>query len=310
MCPPFRSVAFASMTFLLATFPPHASRDNFGSLPRDQSRPVASREEIIAEWRKRTNTFKSFEFTWIEHQVHPRGWIPNPRFAEREWLDIPGVLIDRMYDVTKTLAVDGDRMRYAFELARKPEADGLTITDPHGSNTGYGEGKHYTHVSVFDGRATTTTLTRLDDNMPPAVLRADGNIEAQNLDTRPIMMALRPLDPVMGHRLIERAVPNFGRRVFKARSTMILEERRDPSGWKTSLWIEPERESLVNRCHVEFEQWMMVEMDIDYVHDLRWGWIPSGWEVSGRLADGSFRPISQAKVISYRINLPVAIDPR
>ena len=103
------------------------------------------------------------------------------------------------------------------------------------------------------------------------------------------MMALRPLDSVMGHLLIDRAVPNEGRRFFNGRSTMILEERYDPSGWKTSLWIEPERNFLVNRYHVFFQAKTVVEIDIDYVEDTRWGWIPNGWRVSQMLDDGTIR---------------------
>jgi len=85
-----------------------------------------------------------------------------------------------------------------------------------------------------------TRLSSLTDSPPAVISQTMTNVDAQNLDTRAIMMALRPLDPVMGHLLIDRAVTNEGRRFFKGRSTMILEERHDPSGWKTSLWIEPE----------------------------------------------------------------------
>jgi hypothetical protein len=88
---------------------------------------------------------------------------------------------------------------------------------------------------------------------------------------------------------------------------MILEERHDPSGWKTSLWIEPERDFLVNRYHVFFETKTIVEIDIDYVEDARWGWIPNGWRVSEMLDDGTTRLVSEAKVTSYGINQPIGI---
>src|SRR5438093_12574030 len=43
------------------------------------------------------------------------------------------------------------------------------------------------------------------------------------------------------------------------------EERHDPAGWKSILWIEPERDFLVSRYVVYFEQHNIVDADIDYV---------------------------------------------
>jgi hypothetical protein len=284
------------------------AKDNFGALPRDRGKPVATRPEIIAAWRKRTETIQSFRFAWTERQIHPKGWIPNPRFPEREWLNIPGLRRDRTYTVSKTLSVDGNKMRYAFELNRPSEPDGVIIMSPTGDTTGFGEGRHYSYVSVFDGQSEQVRLTLLNGDMPPTAFATTSNVDAQDLDTRPIMMALRPLDPVMGHLLVDRAVPNEGRRIFKGRSTMILEERRDPSGWKTSVWIEPERDFLVNRYHVCFEQQISIEIDVDYVQDARWGWIPNAWTVSEMLADGKVHRLTEARVTSYAINELIAAE--
>ncbi|HMI42491.1 MAG TPA: hypothetical protein VK516_02645, partial [Gemmatimonadaceae bacterium] len=134
------------------------------------------------------------------------------------------------------------------------------------------------------------------------------NIDAQNLDTRPILMAFRPLDPVMGHRLIDRAITNLSRTFYRGKSTFLLEERHDPSGWKTLLWIEPERNFLVSRYVMSFEQKMIVDINIDYLQDARWGWIPSGWRVTEMLSDGSRRVVSVAKVTSYSINVPIGTE--
>ena len=52
----------------------------------------------------------------------------------------------------------------------------------------------------------------------------------------------------------------------------------------------------------------MVDIDIDYASDPRWGWIPSGWRVSEMLADGSMRLVAEARVSSYSLNLPIGIS--
>ena len=186
-------------------------------------------------------------------------------------------------------------MRYTLEVDRAEEP-------------GLGVGRHYRYVSVFDGQAGKTYLSSMTNTPPEVVRSVSPGEDAQNLDTRPLLMVLRPLHPVMGHLLIDRAVPNQGRRFYKGRSTMILEERHDPSGWKTSLWIEPEREFLVSRYRAAFEQKFVVDIDIDYEQDPRWGWIPSGWRVSEMLADGSTRLVTEARVTSYSINLPIEIS--
>ncbi len=274
----------------------------------DRSKPVPAKAEVVKAWQKRQDAIRSFRFAWTEQQTHPKGWLPNPRYPQREWLDIPGLLKDRSYTVSKTLVVDGNKMRSSFELDRKAEPDGYFIVSPQGDNTGFGEGKHYSYISVFDGQMGSVRHTSLNDSPPPTVSQTTMNIDAQNLDNRAIMMAFRPLDSAMGHLLIDRAVTNQMRSFHKGKSTFLLEERRDPSGWKTIFRIEPERKFLVNQILVPFEQRLIVQIDIDYVEDQKWGWIPSGWQVSQMLDDGSTRLLSEAKVTSYSINQPISAE--
>ena len=276
--------------------------------PRDRSKPVPAKSEIIAAWQKRQAAVNTFRFAWTEEQTHPKGWLSNPRYPERERSAIPGLLIDRSYIVAKTLAVAGNKMRYSFEIDRKEEPDGVDVVARQGSNRGLGVRRHYSYVTIFDGRIGTTRLSSFLDHPPETISQTTANVDAQNLDTRPILMAFRPLDPVMGHRLIDRAITNLSRTFYRGKSTFLLEERHDPSGWKTLLWIEPERNFLVSRYVMSFEQKMIVDIDIDYLPDARWGWIPSGWRVTEMLSDGSRRVVSVAKVTSYSINVPIGTE--
>lgn len=274
----------------------------------DRSKPVPAKAEVITAWQKRQGAIRTFRFAWTEQQTHPKGWLPNPRFPQREWTLIPGLLTDRSYTVAKTLAVDGARMRYSFELDRKEEADGVRVASPTGANKGLGLRRHYAYVSVFDGQTGKTSLTSLL-NSPPAVLSQTlTNADAQNLDTRAMMMAFRPLDAMMGHPRLDRAVTNQVRTIYKGKSTFLLEEQADPSGWKMILRIEPERDFLVCEYLVVFEQKLIADINIDYAEDKQWGWIPSGWQITQMLDDGSTRLLSEAKVTSYSINQPIKIE--
>ena len=275
---------------------------------RDRSRPVPAKSEIIAAWQKRQSAINTFRFAWTEEQTHPKGWLSNPRYPERERSAIPGLLIDRSYVVAKILAVAGNKMRYSFELDRKEEADGVDVIAQQGGNRGLGVRRHYSYVSVFDGQVGTARLGSFLDHPPGTIIQTTANVDAQNLDTRPILMAFRPLDAVMGHQLIDRAITNLSRMFYRGKSTFLLEERHDPSGWKTLLWIEPERNFLVSRYVVSFEQKMIVDINIDYVQDARWGWIPSGWRVTEMLSDGSRRLVAVARVTSYSINVPIRTE--
>jgi len=292
--------------FLIFLISPRlAAQIELGRPQLDRSKPVPQKGEVLAAWQKRQSAVKTFRFIWTEQQTHPQGWLPNPLYPEREWLAIPALLIDRSYTVSKALAVDGNMMRYSFQIDRKEEPDGVRVISPQGANKGLGERRNYSYVSVFDGRMGKTNLVSLTGS-PTAVIRQTiTNVDAQNLDTRAVLMALRPLDPVMGHLLVDRAVTNQVRMFYKDKSTFILEEERDPSGWKTLLWIEPDRNFLVSRYIVTFEQEVIVDIDIDYVEDPRWGWIPNGWRVMEKLADGSKRLVAEAKVLSYSINEPI-----
>lgn len=74
----------------------------------DRSKPVPSKSEVIAAWRKRQDAIRTFRFDWSEQQTHVRGWIPNPRFA------FPAMFADRTETVSKSLTVDGGTMRYSL----------------------------------------------------------------------------------------------------------------------------------------------------------------------------------------------------
>lgn len=273
----------------------------------DRSKPVPAKTEVVKAWQKRQDAIKTFRFAWTEQQTHPKGWLPNPRFPQRERSDIPALFKDRNFTVSKTLAVDGGKMRYSYVLERKPEPDGFIIVSPEGDNKGLGEGKHYSYVSVFDGQGKTT-LTTLKESPPPVISQSMTNADAQNLDTRAILMAFRPLDSVMGHLLIDRAVCNQMRTFYNGKSTFLLEERRDPSGWKMILRIEPERDFIIRQFLVVFESKLIAEINIDYIEDAKWGWIPNGWQISGMLDDGAMRLLSEAKVTSYNINQPISAE--
>jgi hypothetical protein len=283
-------------------------QDERGRLQRDRSTPVPTKAQLVNVWQKRQDAFKTARFAWTEQQTHHKGWLPNPRFPEREWLNIPGLLIDRSYIVSKTLSLDGNKMRYTFEIDRREEPDGVDVIVPQGDNKGLGVRRNYSYISVFDGQVGKTRLTSLTGSPPLAIREAASNMDAQNLDTRPILMVLRPLDPVMGHLLLDRAVIPPGRFIYKGRSQITLEERHDPSGWKTNLWVDPERDFVVSRYSVAFEQKYVVVIDIDYAEDARWGWIPSGWQVAEMMADGSMRVVSVAKLSSYSINEHIGIE--
>lgn len=263
-----------------------------GSHPQlDQSKPVPPKADVLAAWQRRQSAIHSFRFEWTEEQTQLRGWVANPRYPERERLAAPS-FEDRRYVVSKMLAVSGDSMRYSYTFDRRDEGD----------TTGNSDRRHYSYAyeSVFDGRRNTARATSLSDT-PATISHANDNREAQNLDTRAILLALRPLNPILGDLLVDRAVPNLSRTIYRGHSTFLLEERRDPLGWKTILWIEPERDFLVSRFVVMFENTCVVDMDIDYMRDVRYGWIPAGWRVTELLADGSRRLLSTAKVSSHAI---------
>ncbi len=298
--------ALAVTLFLAFSVAP--GQDPAGPPRLDRSKPVPSKADVIAAWQKRQDAIKTFRFAWTEQQTHPQGRLPNPRHVEREWSAIPALLVDRSYRVAKTLAVDGNMMRYAFELDRAEEADGIRVVSTHGEQRGLGVRRHYSYVSVFDGQRGETRLSSLTGSPPAAIRRAATNEDAQNLDTRALLLAFRPLDAVMGHLLMDRAVTNGGRVFYKGRSTFLLEERHDPSGWKTVLWLEPERDFVVSRFTVLFEQKWIVDMDIDYKQDQHWAWIPSGWSITEMLTDGSRRLISTATVSSYSMNEAIGIE--
>lgn len=71
--------------------------------------------------------------------------------------------------------------------------------------------------------------------------------------------------------LYDRAVTHQRRFYYRGRSTRLLEERHDPSSWKALVWLEPERDFVVSKFALNYSQQRMVDMEIDYERDPRWG---------------------------------------
>ena len=86
--------------------------------------------------------------------------------------------------------------------------DGVRVVAPGGENKGLGVGRNYSYLGVFDGKLGRTQVSSLTGSPPDAGRQVTSNQDAQNLDTRAILMAFRPLDSTMGHLLMDRAVTN------------------------------------------------------------------------------------------------------
>ena len=64
----------------------------------------------------------------------------------------------------------------------------------------------------------------------------------------------------------------------------------------------------MTRLAVLFEQKAIVDVDIDYRRDPKWGWVPSGWRVVEMTSDHTRRLVAQAMVSAYGINVPLDPD--
>jgi hypothetical protein len=83
---------------------------------------------------------------------------------------------------------------------------------------------------------------------------------------------------------------------------MIVEEKHDSRGWKASLCVEPERDFVIRRSLLYLRNKTVVDVEIDYSRDSRWGWLPSGWRVLRANSDGSLWQSAVASVTGHMIN--------
>jgi hypothetical protein len=155
-----------------------------GRVRLDPNRPVPAKAEVIAAWRKRQESITSFQFGWSEELCHREGWIPNPRYTERERLTIPTLRFDRSYTVAKTLAVQSAMMRYSYQLDRAGEPDGVEVVAPNARIGGLGVRRYYSYLSVFDGERGRISVVSLTGSPPPVTQAVEANVDAQNLPER------------------------------------------------------------------------------------------------------------------------------
>lgn len=121
---------------------------------------------------------------------------------------------------------------------------------------------------------------------------------------RPVLLAIRPLDPNLGLLGAGRAAVTAGRDNSWRRmeSLMVLELPRDADGWKTSLWLDPERDFVIRRYLVVKGDLPVVEQTIDYFRDARFGWLPCRWVVNRTKPTGMLWRSAQARVTAISIN--------
>ena len=76
----------------------------------------------------------------------------------------------------------------------------------------------------------------------------------------------------------------------------------------TTLWTDRDQDFAVRRIVVANGKRVLVQYDIDYAKDAKYGWIPSHWKTTVNGSDGKAKTTVEGSVKSYKINpvIPIA----
>ena len=88
------------------------------------------------------------------------------------------------------------------------------------------------------------------------------------------------------------------------REHVIVQERRVSPRW--TLWADPARNFTITRYALSNDRRERVRADIQYAEHHEHGWVPIGWTIVERDADGSLVQSTSSVVELWEINVPIA----
>lgn len=226
-------------------------------------------DDVQAAWTTRARRVQSFRFAWTENEFCPKGSLISAADVATI-LGKPGNEIppaDAAFQTECSVAVDGDRFRYAAKGARPQLPDGdLAPRD---------------YVSAFDGKVWRDLCGPIPTRSCAQGSIASTSVDEDLLTLKPIIWAYRFQTPKASIQLDKyRVIAPAGSALEKL---VVLQEDISSSNVITTLWLDPARDFLVTRCTMEpRRRGRLTKIDISYVRsdgNNPPDWVPSEWRI-------------------------------
>lgn len=273
----------------------------FNTPLQGQSPSSLTATDVLQIWQQYQDRVQSARFTWTETMDYTPDSL---QYAAEMGLDRDGG--ERLPPDTGRqrikqcdLAIDGNRLRYAFEGDYWDSAKG--------------EYRDRTYIAVFDGDVAQQYFSpgRVYGKL---VISANAvHQDVGNVHLKPLTLACRAL----GTSLLPELNPpqcTLAREVgyVDGRACRILERSLDgrpaaPSdSRKNQWWIEPERGLFVRYVSIRSAK-PAVQVDVSYKEEPSFGWLPSGWKIA-RFAGDTVTETITATVTSASVNEPIPLS--
>jgi hypothetical protein len=253
-------------------------------------------ETIAKTWQSRQDRVQTASFAWTEQETQTKGCMTAlfaaraGRRPENGKASDPIPPQDGTFDVSKSLALDGGKLRYQFE--GKPgwlpeKNDWITSSQ----------------ISVLNN-GIVKTLSRSGFVSWPnghTEERAD-HPDAQNVNIQPLLMTYRPQDAKMSAYRVSKCLVSPNRQLFAGNQCVVLEDTSVRPENSRQYWVDPSRDFVIVRYLYRENGRLYFQMDVDYSKDQRHGWVPSGWIYTILNERGEIARSFRARVTEWTIN--------
>lgn len=255
---------------------------------------------ILKVWRQRQDSTRSIEFEWTDRKSVPKG-----HYSKQEALAFPELREklskehnppeDLVFDRPVKLLLDGERLRYSYENKAWRSKEKRYVLSPH--------------TSTFDGETSVIYNEAGVNPFPTGVINAEKwNADSGIYHQRPLLMTFRAFNSRMSRIDTEQLRMLDQRALVQGRNCRILEQIKGRSDNRVLYYVDPERDCTILRFTEERGGRLECQIDISYIRDEQFGWIPNSWSlVWERLKEAGPETI-RATVNRYAINPVLDIE--
>jgi hypothetical protein len=277
--------AFAGLALLVAVAAacslPIAGADDRKADPQAAAE-LAVRKRILANWRARQDRIKSFYVAWK----------PGPHDQPSKWARAGLVGVHQLW------VAGDDRYREEFPNLTFgwPEVFG------HQEQACDGKSLRTLCTPLKIARSNGTLENPSDNWFPSGTVQAlkDRPERKQNIAEDAEMLAFRPLQSPNGDWTLENSRVTSQNAIVDGRHYVKIRKDKK-SGITEACWVDPRRDDLVVHFQRDFASGSQQWTSLEYKHDPRHGWVPTGWQGESR-EQGKRKSMDGVVVTECKIN--------
>jgi len=228
--------------------------------------PSSAPATIAKVWAQEQQRVRSATFTWLDSITLSKETLENLQqgaLSRKSVRSGPGHAQDTTLDESHTLIIGGDRWRYESDSHVFDGESGTFI--PQRTLIVSSDGMGRTYMAKGTYAHPLGNINRLSKQEIP-----------RDLTSRPLFLIYRSLACGLFDAKSYTISSTHGY-VDKAACIILQATQRGPEKW--ALWVDPARAYSILRYTLSDDGTIVLQADINYRHNGRGTWVPTGWTI-------------------------------